>query len=179
MRRTVMSLIAVLLLVPCASVSAQHPPTIKPGAHVRVTAPGHSISQYTGVVTAMENGTLAVDTLVIALLSVTWLEVSRPKSAGGLGILAGFSVGAVAGSVVRPNPCDETGPGAWDSSGDCISAGIGKMFAYGVVGAALGGPIGSLFSLGNRWVEVPLDHFQLSVAPQSDGRLGLGMSVSF
>ena len=49
---------------------------------------------------------------------------------------------------------------------------------FGLGGAVVGTLIGSAVKT-DRWEEVPLDRLRLQVAPQRDGRFGLGLSVRF
>jgi hypothetical protein len=54
------------------------------------------------------------------------------------------------------------------------------------MGAGVGGLVGLVVGLGvspliktERWEEVPLDRLRVSVAPQRDRRLGIGLAVAF
>ena len=60
-------------------------------------------------------------------------------------------------------------------SGRCALAGA---VIFGAGGALLGFIVGAMIT-GTRWEEVPLDRLRLQVAPQRDGRFGLGLSVRF
>jgi hypothetical protein len=106
--------------------------------------------------------------LVVPLDSVTRLDVPRRRSNVAWGTGIGLLVGAAAGIIIgtRGEPEVDYDP-RW-------TGGI----AGGIWGTLLGLGIGLLIRT-DRWEEVPLDKLRVSVAPQRDGRFGLGLSVSF
>ena len=176
--RPITSLIVVLVVAPFPRVIAQeHPPAVEPGQRVRVTAPNLGINKHTGVLAAVDSDTLLVDTLRVALASVTWLEVSRgQKSAIGKGAGIGFLVGAGLGAGVG----FAFGKALEDIDAcDChpammVVGGLG----VGALGALIGAGVGAA-TKSERWEEVPLDQLRVSFAPQRNGRFGLSMSLAF
>ncbi len=201
-------LVAILAFVP-ASATAQAPPPVKVGDRVRVTAPDVGRREGTvqllttdSLVIRPEYGAwpvqlLTTDSLVmqpeygewtvylrrqpnplaIPLASVTRLEVSRGRKSrvgrgAGIGLLGGGLLGLTISSVVlaRNNGC--TGQGFVEPTrGGCIAlATVGGA----VVGTLLGLVVGAMAST-DKWKAVSL----LRVAPQRDGRFGLGLSVRF
>ncbi len=91
----------------------------------------------------------------------------KPTIVGGLvGLGLGGAVGAVVGLLV-----DEHGNDLAPSDAAAMGAGL-----FGVIGFAAGTIVG--YSRG-RWETVPLHQLRVSLAPQHDGRLGIGLSVAF
>jgi hypothetical protein len=110
--------------------------------------------------------------LTISLTGVTRLEVSQGRKSNALkglliGSIVGVSTGVVVGLVVAES--------CWDHKVACAAAGTAVV---GVTGALVGLGIGAL-SKSDRWEEIPLDRLQVSIVPQRDGRLGIGLSVVF
>ena len=173
-------LFALLAVAPLSIVTAQETPLVKPGDRVRVTAPDQALSKYTGTLAGVYGDTLRLDTLHVPLQSVTRLDVHRgQKSKAGTGALIGAGVGAAAGVITALVVCAE-------DNRDCENAGSGLTAAAALVlgvggallGAGLGAVVGSNVKV-DRWEEIPLDRLRVSVAPQRDGRFGLGLSVRF
>ena len=194
-------LVAILAFVPLTSATAQVP--IRPGERVRVTytqtCPPQTVCfgsrdrvMQIGTVISWDGDTLQLGSerrtsaqvyaQKVPRSSIIRLDVSRgQKSNGGLeaaiGLLAGGTVGGLIGLTLfeEPEPC----------KGLCFNFGPenkSEAFLYGaVVGGFLGGAIGLLegSSGSDVWEEVPLDRLRLQVAPQRDGRFGLGLSVRF
>jgi hypothetical protein len=96
-----------------------------------------------------------------------------------IGVLAGGLAGLVTGVVLgadKTAQCEEeTGP-------DNPWCGIATP-GYGILGlmggAAIGAVVGNALIKIDRWQQVPLDQLRVSLAPQRDGRLGIGLSVAF
>ncbi len=180
--RPVTFLVAVLALAPLTHVTAQEPPPVNVGDRVRLTAPTLDIDKYDGTLRAMDRDTLIVDSLRVALLSVTRLDVHRGrKSNAGKGALVGGIVGGVLGGVagaVLAGFCEMNG-GSSQPASECRPAfmAVGTL-AVGGFGALVGVVVGA-GSTGDRWEEVSLDRLRVSFAPQRDGRFGLGLSVRF
>ncbi len=78
---------------------------------------------------------------------------------------------AVIGVVLGFDSCTD---GFVDPGGCAL---VGGLF-FGAAGALLGALLGANVKT-ERWVSVSLDALRVSVGPQRDGRLGLGMSVKF
>ena len=169
---------AVLLVLPLtATVAQEAPPPLEPGTRVRVTAP--DIDKYDGTLQAMRGDTLTVDTLRIAVASVTRLDVYRgQKSKTGKGALIGAGVGFVAGALTGLALCGERGTPC-ESDGSDYTAAAAVILGGGgaLLGAGIGAVVGSQIK-GDRWEEVPLDRLQVSFVPQRDG-FTLGFSVAF
>ena len=173
-------LVAVLAFVPLATATAQELPPVKVGDRVRVTAPG--VHRLEGPVLLLTTDSLvmrfeygAPNRLAIPLASVTRLELSMPgASRAGQGALTGLAIGGGGGAIVAVTVC----AGSFyleDAAGLCVLAGA---VIFGAGGALVGAIIGDM-TTGTRWEEVPLDRLRLQVAPQRDGRFGLGLSVRF
>ncbi|MCH7511680.1 MAG: hypothetical protein IIB19_04860 [Chloroflexi bacterium] len=186
-------LVAILTVTPLTNATAQVP--IRRGERMRVTRlpicpPTYTICvggpplQSVGTFWAWEGDSLIMESngnaLALSLNSVTKLEVGRgQKSYTVEGAIIGLLVGGVAGALI-----------GYASYGECESRGLlacwpGPEFAAlvgGLVGGLGGGAVGALIGSSvktDRWKEVPLSQLRVSVGPQRDGRLGLGLSVSF
>ena len=191
-------LVAILAFVPLASVTAQEPPPVKVGDRVRVTAP--DLGRREGTVQLLTTDSLVMrlkeyggwpvysargmpnisargmpNRLAIPLASVTRLELSTPGgSRAGRGALIGLALGGIGGAVGAGAACASS-TFFRDDSGGCAVMGFA---VFGASGALLGAIIGAM-TTSTRWEEVPLDRLRLQVAPQRDGRFGLGLSVRF
>ncbi len=172
MKRLSIIPLAVLAVAPLTRVTAQEPPPVKVGARVRVTALSLGLNNHTGRLTAVDRDALTVDTLRIAVASVTRLDVHRGRKLSVSGGILGFLGGAVVGGAVAYVAFqDDQGAPTCTNETSCPLV-IG---AVAVGGAAIGALVGRT----DRWEEVPLDQLRVSVAPQRDGRFGLGLSVRF
>ena len=191
MRRATI-LVAILAFVPVVGATAQ----LRPGERVRVT--GHFCQFYSncaggypqhrvGSFVAWESDTLVVqsngDTLAVPQDFVTKLEVSTgrgySKAHAIAGMIGGMFVGSLIGiaiaDVTAEEGCSSLDVTAKRDKGNCLANG----FLVGFLGGSLvGWGIGALIP-GDRWADVPLDRLRVSVAPQRDGRFGLGLSVRF
>ena len=175
--------VAILAFVPLASATAQ----VGPGERVRVTfcPPDFSCagSSRTSVGTLLawkadslvmeSNGdTVAVPLDIVTGLDVSWGQKSRTLKGAGIGSLVGGAAGLATAAI------------ACAIAGDCYDDSLtGLVYAYfgglgAVVGALTGAIIGSTIDV-DRWVDVPLERLRVSLGPQRDGRLGLGLSVRF
>ena len=186
-------LVAILAFMPLASATAQVP--VRPGARVRVTGrfcqPVYSNcvlgrpERHVGTFVAWKSDSLVMkskgDILASPQDSVTRLEVSlsRKSKAGG-GALIGAAVlgipGVIAGLMIS-EIC--IGFGCTQQS---LENRLGLAVLLGAVGAGTGALIGAVIGSAirsDRWEGVPLDRLRVQVAPQRDGRFGLGLSVRF
>ncbi len=161
------------LLIPLASLEAQ----LQPGQRVRITAPHLGISKHSGILVAVDGDTLTVDTLRVALMNVTRLEVHRGrKSHARMGAVVGAIALGGFGAAFQPLSGSHEGD---CSRSDTICLGRGASAAIGAaVGGLFGAVVGALIKT-ERWEEVPLDRLRVSFGPQRDGRFGLGLSVRF
>ena len=190
MRRSTLSLIAVWLLVPVASLSAQQPLHLERGARVRVThtcasqrgqdpvCSGHS-RRDVGKYRSIRDDTLRYELknpfrrIKIPLEGVRLIEVvqgqkSRWLSGMGSGTVIGAFCGIAIGLAVydyEPNPWV---PNMGPAYGVAIGAPVGL-----IVGAIIGS-----FIKDEEWEEVPLDRVRVSIAPQRDG-FAFGLTVNF
>ncbi len=187
-------LVAILAFVPLASATAQVPPPIKVGDRVRVTAP--DLRRREGTVQLLTTDSLVLvvrgawpvqwlttdglvvrNRLAIPLASVTRLEVSRGRKSrvgrgAGIGLLGGGLLGLTISSGVLPRNGGCRGAGFVEPPREvCVALGT---VGGAVVGTLLGVVVGAMAST-DKWKAVPL----LRVAPQRDGRFGLGASVRF
>ncbi len=178
-------LVAILAFVPLTRITAQEPPPVKVGDRVRVTAPALGIRKQAGRFEALRADTLVVavadSTMTFPVASVTRLEVSRgQKSRMGLGAGIGLLGGGLLGYLISSGlgshgGCTEGGGFLEPTREQCIGL---STVGGAVVGTLLGLVAGALTKT-DRWREVPLDRLRLQVAPQRDGRFGLGLSVRF
>ena len=160
---------AVGLLIPLASLEAQ-----LPGQRVRITAPQLGISKYSGILVAVDGDTLTVDTLRVALMNVTRLDVYMGrKGHAGTGAVVGGLVVGVPFAILFAAVCEGVDINCTGTGG----AAVGFLMG-GAAGALVGAGVGLLIK-SDRWEEVPLHALRVSVAPQRDGRFGLGLSVRF
>jgi hypothetical protein len=171
MRNVVAFFLAVLLLVPPSAVTAQPPPPVEPGAQVRVTASDCGFDKHAATLESLRGDRLVFDMTECPLGSVTRLDVHRGrKSNVGKGALYGFLTGAVVGGVV----------GAIEGDGAMVST-EGAVAVWGVGIGAVGAVVGAItgaFIKTDRWEEVPLDRFRLSLAPKWDG-FAVGLRIAF
>ncbi len=182
--RHVTFLVAVLAVAPFSAVTAQEPPPVKVGDRVRVTAPNLGINKRTGVLQVVGDDTLVVDTMRLALASVTRLEVSRGwKRHTEKGVEYGLALGLVAGGFVgartyEPPPCEGKN---WFCGFRLDLGWVPRMFIGAAIGAGIGAVTGALVGSvkTEQWEEAPLDRLRVSFVPQRDGRFGLGLSVRF
>ncbi len=188
-------LVAILAFVPLASATGQvQQPPIERGARVRVTTPPppcptwytsctrDSLRRYVGTFVEWKADTLVVETKghTLALLwdSVTKLEVSQGQKRNTReGALMGLLVGGVAGAVIAAAIYEEYECGHLCFV-DPATIPMAVAVGVGLGGVAVGATIGSLIKT-DRWQEAPLERLRLQVAPQRDGRFGLGASVRF
>ena len=185
-------LVAILALVPLASVTAQvRQPPVERGARVRVTVPRPCPDIYmrcsstwprqnVGTFLAWKADSLVMesngDTLTLSLASVTLLELSTPGgSRAGQGALIGLGVAGLGGAVLVGTAC------AGDQLLEDAAVGCAVVGAalFGAGGALIGALVGASIFADARWEEVPLDRLRVSVGPQGDGRFGFGLSVRF
>ena len=187
-------LVAILAFVPLVSATAQVP--VRLGERVRVT--GHFCQFYSnclggqpehrvGTFVAWKSDTLVVqsngDILALPLDSVTRLDVSwGRKTNTGKGAGIGLVLGGLAGAFIGLASHEECVPRGWFS---CIGpdfgsegAALGGALLGGLGGLVVGALIGSAVKT-DRWEEVPLDRLRVNLAPQRDGRFGVGLSVRF
>ncbi len=143
----------------------------EPGDRVRVTAPDVGINKHTGQLKAMGADTLTVDTLRVAVASVTRLEVQRGRKSWGAGKGALVGLGAAVPFLVVAVAIPDCG-----SNAGCFD----DWFAMGAVilFPAIGAITGALVKT-DRWEELPLDQLRVSFVPQRDGRFAFGLSVAF
>lgn len=165
-----LTLVAAALVVATSSPLAAQEAPVDPGARVRVTAPDLGIDKYTGVLEGVVGDTLAVDTLRLALASVTRLEVHRGrKSNVGKGALIGLAGGAAAG----------VGFSVWfTNAGEFDFDKVALVFVpiFSAAGTGIGALLGAASKV-DRWEEVPLDRIRVSVTPLGNGGLTILVSV--
>jgi hypothetical protein len=168
--------LALSLLVPFHVMHAQAPPPVQPGERVRVTVPMVAYDLKGRWVEARPDTVrIRVDSdgalLEVPQSSVARLEVWRGRRsnflpAAFIGLLVGGGV-AVAAVTTGCSP-----------NVDCFGL-ANAVVVPPVVGLVLGGTIGALVK-SDRWERVSLDgNTSLAFAPLRDGRVGLGVSVSF
>ena len=187
--RHVTFLVAVLAVAPFSAVTAQEPPPVKVGDRVRVTAPNLGINKRTGVLQVVGDDTLVVDTMRLALASMTRLEVSRGwKRHTGKAVRYGLVLGFVAGGLLGehtnepPPPCEGKFCSTFDPDLPNTLDRVARTLIGAGIGAGIGAAAGALVGFAiktEQWEEAPLDQLRVSFAPQRDGRFALGLSVRF
>ena len=184
MRRSVLQL-GILAVAPFAVGVAQEQPFLDPDTRVRVTFWTPEVSGRAQPQAATVLGHDA-DSLYFRVAnqaeptsspwSRVWkVEVVRGKKSRWLpgGIIGGV-VGLIAGAQIGSHGKDTDRWLGW-SEADC--EGMKWGFAGLIVGAFTGATVGALIKT-DRWEEIPLDQFRVSVVPQHDG-VALGISIAF
>ena len=172
--RNIASLLAISLLIPCVTLSAQ---TIKPGSDVRVDV---GLRSYQGRVRQLTADSLVMDTVRLPLHSVTRIAVHR-RSHPWEGAFIGLLVGGIGGAAFGSASYEECVPEGWF---DCMLAPQSEGQAAvlgGILGGSFGAAFGAVLGAGiktDRWEEVPLDRLRVSFAPKRDG-FAVAMKVSF
>lgn len=167
---------AMLAAIGAADLHGQAP-LPEPGTRVRATVRVTGTDRLQGTIVSVGGDTLRMRALAggtiraIPWASVARLDVWRGQRShllAGAGI--GLLVGAGAGLAITYASCTP--------DVDCFSAGI-TLFGATAAGGLSGGLVGALLWKTDRWEEVPLDRLRVTVVPQRDGRLGLGLAVAF
>jgi hypothetical protein len=179
--RAVASVLSLSVLLPLTSLPAQEPFSLEPGAWIRITAPGAGADALAVEFVAIEGDTLRVQNVVNALpmqfpmASLTRFEVRRGRKS--VGAVTYAALGAVAGTmmvlVAEPRQCLE------DVEPECPAVEVRWELAAGAAAGALLGALAGTLIKTDRWEEVPLDQLRVSLAPQREGRLSIGLSVAF
>ena len=164
--------------------SANDPDALRPGAPVRITAPGSPRFQASVVARSAESLRVVLangDSADVALADVRRLEAISGKrrhtwKGVGLGFLGGAAVGAAAGLASYRKPacsddflCFDFGPEFAAAAGAVVGA---------LPGAIIGGIIGHA-KQSDRWREVATDRVRVSLAPAPRRRVALAASVAF
>jgi hypothetical protein len=114
---------------------------------------------------------------LVPLASVERVDVSRGFTRGNPALIwGGAAVGTGVGVAVAVDALSE------DCVGDLCELNKLAVLAiptFGGIGAMAGWLVGVPFFKFERWRKVPLDRLRVSVAPQRDGRLRLGASITF
>ena len=156
MKRLSIIPLAVLAVAPLTRVTAQEPPPVKVGERVRITAPDLGLNKHTGVLSAMNADTLAVDGLRVVLAAVTKLEVSqarRPRVVPiALGGAIGFGVGLAVGHA-RFEPIEFHAAGFYGVAlipstvaGAAIGTGGSRAIHFGALGMLAGAGVGAVIA---------------------------------
>ena len=99
--RPITFLVAILAVVPFTALTAQERPPFTPGVRVRVTTRPPGINRYDGTLAVIRGDTLVVDTVRVALMSVTQLDVYQGRKSHVLpGLVIGLVTGAGAGAII-------------------------------------------------------------------------------
>jgi hypothetical protein len=174
---------------------AQEIPKLTSGTRVRIRESSTGISAtHSGVLVEVTGDTVAVqpehrpDTLRVSLSSVTSIEVSQGlKSRTAAGIGYGALIGVAAGALTAVAACGiaSSGEGSGchalgedpyaDATGLTVAGGA---VVGGIVGSIVGGIIGATHK-GDKWEQVPQDHWDMSLAPRLDGGFSLAFAMSF
>ena len=179
--RQITLLVVVLDVTPLSYVLAQNSLPLTVGDRVRVAVPTFDIDQYDGTVQALTGDTLVlqsrrgtgVSTLRMALVSITRLDIHRGRRGhSGEGATIGAVVGGIITLVAGLVACED---GFVVTRQTCI----GLTTPLGLALGALLGAIVGANVVTDRWEEVPLGQFRVSLAPQRDGQFALGLSLRF
>lgn len=102
--RHITLVVAVLAVTPVTNICAQDSPPITVNDRVRVTAPTLDVDKYDGAVRAIDGDTLIVDSLRVALTSVTRLDVHRGRKSNWMkgALIGGVPSGLILGGLTRP-----------------------------------------------------------------------------
>ncbi len=175
--RHITLLVVVLAVTPLTTVRAQDSLRVTVGDRVRVTAPTLDIDKYDGTLQVLAGDTLTIDSLRVAIMSVTRLDVHRGrKSNVGKGVLyGGIPAGLVFGGLVGVRCAFFES----DYPSCNFAGGFAVGFAVGFAGGALIGAFIGAVNKSDRWESVPLDQLRVSFVPQRDGRFAFGLSVAF
>ncbi len=176
-----------LLILTFGSYDQAHMQTVTTGQRVRLTSTRLGFQRQPGSVvsTSVDSLTvaLATDTAAIALSDLDRLELSQPGGRRtGRGALLGLGWGAFTGFVVGLFTYQECVP---QSFFDCLlapksqgEAALQGSVALGILGTAIGTIAGTL-THGERWIDVRVPRASPSVRSLPEGRVGVGLSVSF
>jgi len=179
------------LLVSVGDLQAQDSSSIQSGARVRVSAPGEAYRGLIGTVSGYGGGNIGIkpdneqSSVWVPLASVTRLQQSKGlKPNRKKGALIGLFVGGALGAAIGAASYKECVSEHWMGF-DCmfapVSAGVSAAlggFVLGTIGAGIGALAGASVKT-DRWEEVPLDRVRVSLAPQRDGRLTVGVRLAF
>lgn len=173
MRHLMMSVALALLLA--SPVAWAQESVVVPGARVRITGfESDRSARRAGTVVTAGGDTVVLrldpggETMPFAMAGITRVELSRGlkghTGAGiGLGLLAGFGVGAVVGYT----SCGTCGGGEDDQ----ISKLLGALAWGGIIGGGgmlVGGLVGAHHKT-ERWDTVPSNRWRFSVGPRREG----------
>ena len=168
--------LAILIAAPSSAFAQQRIPSIEPGQRVRIN--GSIEASYlaaSGDSLIARIGRNSVKTSSFPLASIRRLEVLTQRRATKKGAVIGGLVLGIPSAIVWGALAD------WcftcESSFDSGDAMVGFFFG-GAVGAGIGALIGAPFK-SDRWEDVPVESVRLSLMPQLDGRLALGVEFKF
>lgn len=180
--RSIPACLALMLVIAGPSTVLAQAPELRPGARVRITAPGIVAARLEATILSRAGDTIEVASpglapIRVALARTTDIEVSRGRSAAqgaitgakwGVGIGAPFGILAAISARCQTSHCDTV------TTGDRVAI-AAMMTASGALwGIAIGAGVG-----GERWVHVPLSE---SAGPRVSPLLSptrLGVRVSF
>jgi hypothetical protein len=156
---------------------AQESADLAPGARIRVTAPGAGRVQVVGNILTLDEKAITIvndgQPVKVPRELITRLEVSWGRKRHVLpALLIGAAVGGLLGAASPLCSSDLYGQTT------CLSR--GELIGYGIAGGAGTGAIVGAFVKSDKWVELPVDRFRVSLGPGLDGRgVGLSLGVAF
>jgi hypothetical protein len=128
---------------------------------------------------------MSVDTLALLNGAVDRWEVSRGAvRRTRAGAFIGLGVGTVVGWYVGTSTYEECVPESFLAFncvltfGSAEVQGLAGAMAFGLIGAGVGGLVGSLIR-SERWEELPRAPAAVALRSLPDGRLGVGVRLSF
>ena len=173
-----LALLVSLGLAPVTQVQGQQP--LSPGQRVRVTAPSLDLDKHTETFRALRGDTLVLESMWLPLSEVARLDMyagrhGHPWRGAAIGGVVGGAVGFISYCVFAGTISD----GSDFCAGETDEVYPYRALVLGIAGGALiGAAIGAAIKT-DRWKNVPLDRLRVSLVPQRDGRLALGLAVSF
>lgn len=155
---------------------------IAAGSRVRVTSQACALRDEQTVLGSVSGDTLRATSgdldIRCPLGVVERLEVYRGRGGNKLvGAAVGGALGAGLGLLlVVASPDSDCLGGIGDTCRMTTGGYVAGAVIFGGIGAGLGVLIASRM---DHWEQVPLDQLQVSLAPHRDGRLGIGLAVTF
>lgn len=170
-RRIVADLL--VFLPPAVGYPAEQPPgDLVGGMRVRVTAPDIAPKPVVGTIQKVSDEAIELavkgrdDTIHVPRSRVLRLEVSRGRNRSA-GLVVVGDVVAAAGAIVGALGCRDS---ADFGSSSCAAI-------LGGFGFALGGAVGAIVGVGDKWKDLGAERFRVTLAP-SPGR-GVAVSMRF
>lgn len=158
----------------CGDELAQEP-ALTPGMRVRITAAGITGTAVAGTICALDEQDIILEVPGrTEHLSVSRDRISRLELSGGrqsrligalIGAVLGGAIGALTGKAATTNQ-----PYSLESVNEAGGA---------IAGALVGSTVGALLPPGERWNEIAVSRYRVSVAPRLDRAVGATVALAF